>query len=130
MLTEKKTRRIAMVDDDDDFLAVARDWLEPRYDVVTLSEGSGLIEVLASLQPDLVILDVRMQPDGFTVCRRMRQEPQLKAVPVVFLTSSRSDVDFIRNIDAGGTAYLMKPITQKQLLSTLGEMIFLDRPRR
>ncbi|MBI5631251.1 MAG: response regulator [Elusimicrobia bacterium] len=125
MLTAEKTHRIVMVDDEADFLVLAREWLEPRYDVVTLSDGPGLIEVLAGLELDLVILDVRMEPDGFSVCRQMRADHRLKAVPVVFLTSSRSDMDFIRNIDAGGTAYLMKPISRKGLLSTLSRMIFM-----
>lgn len=123
MLTERRTLRIVMVDDDPEFLAMARAWLEPRYEVVPLTEGGDLAATIAALEPDLVLLDVRMAPDGFALCRRLHAEPELESVPIVFLTASHGDADFLRNLEAGGAGYLNKPLSRKELLARVGEFL-------
>lgn len=121
---------VVLIDDEPDFLALARGWLVPRFDVTILDEGDDLIEVLIGLEPDLVILDVNMDPDGFTLCRQMRAQRTLREVPVLFLTASRSDADFIRNLDAGGAAYLTKPVTRRTLLAMVSELTSGPAPGR
>lgn len=118
-----------MVDDADDFLAMVRGWLEVCYEVVAFREGGELVDVLAGLRPDLVLLDVGMRPSGFTICRQMRADARLKAVPVLFLTASHDDMDFIRSIQAGGTAYLTKPLSSNQLFAKIAEMLSVNGAR-
>lgn len=130
--TKARAGRIVMVDDEPDFLAMARSWLEPRYDVTSLAETEGeeLADVIASLNPDLVILDIHMNPDGFSLCRRLRRQPMLKYIPIIFLTASHSDADFLRALDVGGAAYMTKPLSGKELAAKAGEMIAASRGGR
>lgn len=120
----RETYRIVMVDDEPDFLKIVRDWMVPRYELVTFTSGAGLRDQLASLDPDLLILDVRLPgADGFALCRQVRADYRFAALPILFLTASHSDVDFVRNIRAGGTAYLTKPIERKELLAKIDELL-------
>lgn len=118
-----KTLKIVMVDDEPDFLSVVKGWLEPRYELVTLTDGAGLLEELETLDPDLLILDVRLPgADGFKLCRAIRGDKRFASLPILFLTASRSDSDFVKNLDAGGTSLLSKPITRRQLLAKIEEL--------
>lgn len=120
---------VVLVDDEPDFLSLARGWLAPRFDVTTLDEGDDLIEVLIGLEPDLVVLDVNMEPNGFTVAQQMHAQQALREVPILFLTASKSDADFMRNLAVGGTAYLTKPVTKRKLLAMVEELTAGAPPR-
>lgn len=111
------------VEDDPDFQAVVREWLVPRYDLMTYHDGESLLEELGALEPDMFILDVRLPGiDGFRLCRKIRAEKRLAGVPILFLTSCSEDIDFVRHLDVGGTAYLNKPVERRELLATLKEL--------
>ena len=124
MRTPDKRRRVVMVDDDDDYRLIVREWLAQRYDVVSLPDGENLIEELFVVQPDLVLLDVSMPgPNGFTLCERIRSEPAFQKLPVLFLTSSVKNADFVANLDAGGSAYLTKPVEPADLMARIQELL-------
>jgi len=61
--------------------------------------------------PDIIILDVGL-PDmtGFEVCRRIKSDPALKHIPILFLTSMDSVDKELRGLEAGGIDYIAKPI--------------------
>ena len=127
--TSVRSPVVVLIDDEPDFLTLARGWLAPRFDVTTLDQGEDAVEVLVGLEPDLVVLDVNMEPDGFTLARRIRAQRELADVPVLFLTASKSDADFIRNLDVGGTAYLTKPVSKKALVAMVAELTASAPPR-
>ncbi|MBI4375560.1 MAG: response regulator [Elusimicrobia bacterium] len=113
-----------MVDDEPDFLAIARNWLSRRYEVTTLMDGSDLPEQIDALEPDLLVLDIRLPgADGLELCRQIRSNRRFDRLPILFLTASHSDIDFFRNIEVGGTAFLTKPITRRTLLSKIQELL-------
>lgn len=115
-------RRIVAVDDEKDFLKILESWLRERYSVTCLSGGTGLAEEIRSLEPDLVLLDAHMPAeDGFDVCGRLRSLPGGECLPIVFLTGSDADEDFLRHLDAGGSRYLTKPIAKGALLAAVAE---------
>lgn len=119
--------RIVMVEDEPDLQAVVHVWLAPRYEHVPLGDGANLLERLAESEPSLVILDVKLPgADGFELCRCLRADPRFTQVPVLFLTASREGEDYLKNFAAGGTSYLVKPVSRKQLLSAIREL--LPRP--
>src|SRR5262245_60611226 len=109
---------VMLADDDADFQRIVKDWLGKEFELSTFSNGEELSDALALTTPDLVILDVRMPgPDGFALCKRIRADQRLSTVPVLFLTASDDDMDFVRNMEVGGTAYLTKPVKRKELVS-------------
>ena len=120
----KETRRIVMVDDEPDFLTIAQTWLEPKYELVPFTDGSSLLSHLSTLEPDLLILDVRLPgTDGFKLCRRIREDRRFRSLPVLFLTASHNDLDFFRNLEVGGSSYLTKPVSRKELLARIQELL-------
>jgi DNA-binding response OmpR family regulator len=121
--TAVERKQVVLVDDDRDLQTIVRGWLSDSYDTVSLSSGEGLLDELASLEPSLLILDVVMPgPDGFTLCRKIRSDSRFADLPILFLTGCGADDDFIRNIDAGGTAYLVKPVSRRRLLVKVAEL--------
>ncbi len=120
----RKTRLIVMVDDEPDFITIARAWIEPKYQFVPFGEGTELLQRLKTLEPDLLILDVRLPGmDGFKLCRRIRADRRFQSLPILFLTASHSDIDFFRNLEAGGTSYLTKPVSRKELLERIQDLL-------
>ena len=116
--------RILMVDDEADFLTAVRRWVSLEYEMRGVTDGGGILEQLREYDPSVLVLDVRMPgEDGFAVCRRVRAEPRWAELPVLFLTGSREDEDFLRNLKAGGTAWLAKPVGRIQLLNALRELV-------
>jgi putative two-component system response regulator len=116
--------KIVIVDDEPDFLALLETWLRPAYDVTVFTHCDGLVEEIKALEPDLVLLDVHMpERSGFWVCRQLRSAQGLEELPVVFLTGSKTDEDFLMHLETGGTRYLTKPIGRKSLLDALAEQL-------
>ena len=124
MTKNSERAKVLMVDDDPDFQTIVRDWIAPKYDHIGLSDGSGLLDEIESLEPNLVIMDVRMPGlDGFKLGRRIRSDSRFTDIPIVFLTGCKEDEDFFKNLRVGGTAYLTKPVTRRRLLSVIREVL-------
>lgn len=88
-MTEKKPKKILIVDDESDVTELLAYNLKAKgFAVETLNNPSGSIGLARSFLPDLVILDV-MMPDlsGLQICQMLRADPKLKQVPVIFLTA-------------------------------------------
>jgi DNA-binding response OmpR family regulator len=116
--------RVLMLDDDADFQTIVGGWLAPRYEHVALKEGEDIVAQLAALDPDLLILDVRMPgANGFDLCARVRADGRFYSLPILFLTGAKEGQDFVLNLKAGGTALLMKPVAKKRLLAVLRELL-------
>ena len=123
MKTAKKRPSIVLVDDEADFRMVVERSLEDRFDVAGLPDGEGLLDTLEGVEADALILDVHLAAsDGFALCRRVRSDPRFEDLPILFLTGSKEDSDFVRNMDSGGTAYLTKPLSPRELKATLLEL--------
>ncbi len=104
------TPTILVVDDEDDILDLLTYNLQ-RDDLHTLTAHDGL-EALEQAQqhlPDLVILDIMMpRLDGLETCRRLRQDPRLRHIPILMLTALSGEEDHIRGLDVGADSYLPK----------------------
>lgn len=115
---------IVWVEDNRDYQAVIREWLLPRYDVATYDNGESFLDDIRELNPDLVMLDVRLPgPDGFKLCRKIRAVERLRGVPILFLTSCEDDEAYIAHLDVGGTGFITKPIDKRKLLAAIGELV-------
>jgi DNA-binding response OmpR family regulator len=109
---------ILVVDDDRD-VAQSIEMALRRHDFrVTLAySGVEALKTLRRYRPDLVVLDVMMPGmSGFEVCRRMRAEPPLADLPVIFLTARSQARDRIEGFKAGADDYVSKPFILEELL--------------
>ena len=124
--------RILAVDDEQTILDIICRRLQPEgYEVITAGDGDEALKVALEWQPDLAILDVIMpKMDGLELCRRMRENPKLAALPVVFLTSRESIEDRILGFEAGADDYLPKPFDLRELSLRIRALLRRARPAR
>src|ERR1035441_8107055 len=93
------------------------------YSVTLANSGGDGLEKGRTEHPDLVLLDVLM-PDmsGYDVCRRLREDPATRLLPVVMLTSS-GDQDKVDAIEAGADDFIARPLNPQELLSRLRSLL-------
>ena len=73
--------------------------------------------------PALILLDLKMpKVNGLEVLRAIKEDPQLKVVPVVMLTSSREEADLTRSYASGANAYVVKPVGFDEFMKTVGDL--------
>jgi DNA-binding response OmpR family regulator len=93
----------------------------PDCRVTIAASGSEALARFQEVKPDLVVLDVQMPPpDGFEVCRRIREISQ---VPILMLTVRDATVDKVRALDLGADDYLTKPFDHLELLARLRALV-------
>jgi two-component system, cell cycle response regulator len=113
------TARILVVDDIEANVRLLEAKLSAEYyDVLSASDGPTALAVAAAEQPDIVLLDVMMPGmDGFEVCRRLKEDPLTRHIPVVLVTALDGRADRIAGLDAGADEFLNKPIDDVLLFS-------------
>jgi two-component system phosphate regulon response regulator PhoB len=110
--------RILVVDDEPDLLELVRVNLrQASYEVETAETGRQALDCLRRRPPDLLVLDL-MLPDlsGTDVCRQVRQEPELAALPIIMLTAKADEVDRVVGLELGADDYVTKPFSPRELV--------------
>ena len=111
MLNETKKPLILIVDDTPTNIQVLAEALRAEYRVRVANSGKIAFEIIAKLgAPDLILLDVMMpEMDGYEVCRRLKQAPETRNVPVIFVTAKSDAVDEEFGLKLGAVDYIAKP---------------------
>jgi chemosensory pili system protein ChpA (sensor histidine kinase/response regulator) len=101
------------------------------YRVDTAKDGVDALEKMQDLVPDVVLLDVEMpRMDGFGLARVMRDDPKLKNVPIIMITSRTADKHRNHALEIGVNVYLGKPFQEAVLLGHIGELVGERIPTR
>ena len=88
------------------------------YDVSTASDGPTALAMAGHILPDIILLDVMMPGmDGFEVCRRLKDDPLTRHIPVVLVTALDGRADRITGLEAGADDFLTKPIDDVMLFA-------------
>lgn len=96
------------------------------YDVLTATNGPEALEKVATLSPDIVLLDVMMPGmDGFEVCRRIKADPATAHIPVVMVTALTEAPERIKGLEAGADDFLSKPLDDTSLMSRVRSLVRL-----
>ncbi|MDY0190856.1 MAG: response regulator [Desulfuromonas sp.] len=105
--------RILLVDDNVMNLDTLLASLGNNYDLRVAIDGQAALNLLASgYSPDLILLDIMMPGiDGYEVCRRVKAEPALSAIPVIFLTALDNDQEETKGLALGAVDYITKPFS-------------------
>ena len=119
------SRTILVVDDFDDTRLIMRLWLERRgYRVVEASDGVEALDVARMEQPDLIIMDIEMPAlDGLAATRRLREDEQLRRVPVVAVSAYGAEHWRARAIEAGCNDYVSTPFEPAELAELITSLL-------
>ena len=113
------TAKVLVVDD----IAANVKLLEARlaaeyFETLAANSGQEALEICAEQRPDVVLLDVMMPGmDGFEVCRRLKDDPLTRHIPVVMVTALDQPADKIQGLEAGADDFLTKPVDDLALIS-------------
>lgn len=120
--------KVLAVDDDPVIQRLLQVNLEMEgYEVELASDGQEAIDKAKSFRPDLVLLDIMMpKKDGWQVCAELKEDPDLKDVPVIFLSARAQDVDVQRGTELGAEAYITKPFDPIDLLDLVADLTGAD----
>lgn len=124
---------IVLADDDEDDRLMARDALRDARltnDLQFCFDGVDLLDYLkhrgrwaaegAAPRPGLILLDLNMpRMDGREALAAIKEDPELRAIPVIVLTTSKADEDIVRSYDLGVNSFITKPVTFLGLVETM-----------
>lgn len=133
MMKHSRAITILMADDDADDRLLAKDALvESRLvnNLYLVSDGQELMDYLhrrgeyedptASPRPGVILLDLNMpKKDGFEALAEIRSDPELRQIPVVILTTSKTEEDIYRGYDLGANSFVTKPVTFDGLVTAM-----------
>lgn len=113
------TARILVIDDLEANIRLLQARLSAEYyEVLTATDGPSGIAVAAAETPDIILLDVMMPGmDGFTVCRKLKDDPATRHIPVVLVTALDGRSDRVAGLEAGADDFLTKPIDDVMLFA-------------
>lgn len=112
---------ILLIDDAPDTVRMIAEALDAAgYTVLVATDGATALKRLERITPDAVLLDACMPGmDGFETCRRLKQAPGMRTVPVIFMTGLAETERLVEGLSAGGIDYLVKPVVPDELVARL-----------
>ena len=116
---------ILIADDDPGVRLAVKDYLELySYSVMTARNGQEALSLLGTYRPHLFISDIKMpQKDGYTLVRYLRQLPEFRLLPVIFLTERDSTGERIQGYEVGCDVYLPKPFEMEELRAVVRNLL-------
>lgn len=127
----EKQHYILVVDDNLENLRVVSSHLQKNgYKIALATSGAKALKILEDTKIDMILLDVMMpEMDGFEVCDRIKEVPDLKEIPVIFLTAKNNSEDVVKGFRRGGVDYITKPFNREELLVRVSNHLELKDAR-
>ena len=121
---------VLVVDDSPGTLGVLNETLEDAgYSVLMAQSAAAAMAVISRVPPDVILLDAVMpEMDGYEACRRIRRNPTMIAVPIIFMTGLTDSEDVVRGLEAGGVDYVTKPLQLPEVVARIN--VHLANARR
>jgi diguanylate cyclase (GGDEF)-like protein len=124
-------QKVLVADDDAVNREVLGELLKPEYTVLLAKNGAQTLERAARHQPDLILLDVMMPDmDGYEVLRRLRADPQLEHIAVIFISGLDRPEDEASGLKMGASDYITKPFNQTVVMARVALHLQVVRQRR
>lgn len=122
---------IMLIDDDEIYLAMGREILENKYTVYPVPSGEQAFVILKKITPDLILLDIEMPSmDGYAVIKRLKNEPEMKDIPVIFLTSRTDPGNELDGLSMGAIDYITKPFSPLLLLQRVENHLLINTQKK
>ena len=117
--------KVLVIDDSNTIRRSAEMFLrQAGFDVILAEDGFDALAKISDHQPKVIFVDIMMpRLDGYQTCTLIKQNPKLKATPVIMLSSKDGVFDRARGRLAGSDRYLTKPFTKEALIDTVYEYL-------
>jgi phosphoserine phosphatase RsbU/P len=132
LIAEAPPAKVLIVDDVPANLKILRDALRPEgYNILVAASGEDALRTASRSVPDLILLDVMMPGmNGFEVCRRIKDDDDIKHIPVIFLTALEDKSGLVEGFTAGGVDYVTKPFEKEEVLARIDTHLKVSRLSR
>jgi len=128
ILSEDENGTILIVDDDPMNINILSEMLDEKYDILFATNGKDALRIAIDETPDLIILDIIMpEMDGYEVCRRLKANPAVSGIPVIFVTGLSNVADETKGLEVGAVDYITKPISPPIVLMRVSNHMKLTR---
>lgn len=116
---------ILLAEDDPGIQMAVQDYLQlSGYHVITAKNGEEALQKLKAYHPHLIVADIKMpRKDGYELIQEVRERPEFRLVPVIFLTQRGSTADRIQGYQAGCDVYLPKPFEMEELGAVIHNLL-------
>ncbi|BDU62906.1 diguanylate cyclase response regulator [Candidatus Borrelia fainii] len=123
-------QKLLLVDDTSTNLDLLIDILQHKYEIRVALNGFDALKQVEIASPDLILLDVLL-PDvsGYEVCKRLKNDPETKDIPVIFISSSDSTDAQLEGFSVGGVDYILKPFNGRIIDARIKTHLELKRLR-
>lgn len=112
---------VMLIDDHPDELGMIAEAIgQAGLTALPVLSGEAALALLDHTMPDLVVMDAVMPGlDGFETCRRIKAQPRLAHMPVIFMTGLKEPENVLQGLSAGGVDYVAKPVNLPELLARI-----------
>lgn len=94
------------------------------HEVVAFPNGEEAANAVPQEMPDLILMDVRMpRMTGYEACAKIKADPTISHIPVVFLSAKGQDAEIRTGLEAGASEYLLKPFAPDELTRRVQELL-------
>jgi two-component system phosphate regulon response regulator PhoB len=126
-----RKEKILIVEDETDIREILAYNLDKEgYLVLTAPDGEKGLDLVEKEIPDLVLLDLMLPGlDGLDVCRRMREIPSTKNIPIIMVTAKGEESDIVLGLGLGADDYVKKPFSPKELIGRVKAVLRRGRPK-
>ena len=120
-------RHILIVDDEPGIAEIIGAYLEREgYEASWLSSGAAVMPWLATVQPDLILLDVMLpEVDGLSLCRSIRAT---SSVPIIMVTARVDEIDRLLGLEIGADDYICKPFSPREVVARIKAVLRRNAP--
>ena len=111
--------RVLVVEDEQDVAELIRfNLVKEGYDVTVLGNGADAVRFVREGKPDVMLLDIMVpQLNGWEVCRRLKQDPETRRVPIIMVTGRVDEGDKVLGFELGADDYVTKPFSPRELVA-------------
>ncbi len=115
------SRRVLLIDDDQAISAALTVRLRAAgHEIILAADGTSGIQRAEDHFPDVILLDIRMPGiDGYEVCRRLKANPQLSDIPVIFVSANATESTAQQAYEVGGWSFISKPYEPAAVLAVI-----------
>jgi len=120
-INPQRRGRVLVVEDEPDVAELIRyNLVKEGWEVITAGSGADALKRVRDARPDVVLLDIMVpQLNGWEVCRRLKEDPDTRAIPVIMVTGRVEEGNKVLGFELGADDYVTKPFSPRELIARI-----------